>query len=261
MLTYRADGDGPPLVLPPLVLLNGGFMTIGSWEPFMPMLTARYRVIRCDFRGQLLSPGPYPDSLDAHAADVVELLDFLGIATSHVLGASFGGEVAMALAALAPERVERLTVITATERTDERMRNDAREGRGLAEEAAAGRQEAGEELVRRVFADTWSEQWLARQPAGFLEARLSQLKSLPPSYFDGASAILRILETLDLTPVLGRITASTLVLGGENDRIFPPEHSEAIARLIPNARLEIVAGTGHGLLVERADRVMEPLLS
>ncbi len=256
MLTYRVDGEGPPLVL-----LNGGFMSIGSWEPFVAPLAARHRVIRCDFRGQLLSPGPYPDSIDGHAADVLELLDSLGLAATHVVGVSFGAEVAMALAALAPERVERLTIITATERTDERMRRDAREARVLAEEAAAGRQEAAEQLFRRVFDDTWSEQWLARQPAGFLESRLKQIRALPPVYFDGATAILRILETLDLTPLLGRITAATVVLGGDGDRIFPPEHSEAIARSIPNARLEIIAGTGHGLLVERADRVMELLLS
>ena len=44
---------------------------------------------------------------------------------------------------------------------------------------------------------------------------------------------------------------------GADDRVFPPEHSRAIAELIPNAQLEIIEGTGHGLLFERADRVME----
>ncbi|HEX7680907.1 MAG TPA: alpha/beta fold hydrolase, partial [Thermoanaerobaculia bacterium] len=149
-------------------------------------------------------------------------------------------------------------VITATERTDERMRRESTEGRALAEQAAAGG-EGGAELFRRIFRQTWSDQWLARQPADFLESRIRQVAVLPPEFFAGAAAILAILEDLDLTPILGRITAPTLVIGGAEDRMFPPEHSRAIAALIPGAKLEIVEGTGHGLLFERAERVLELL--
>jgi pimeloyl-ACP methyl ester carboxylesterase len=256
VLTHRIDGAGPPLVL-----LNGGFMSIGSWESFLAPLVSRFRVVRCDLRGQLLSPGPYPDSLDGHAGDVMALLDSLGIATAHVAGVSFGAEVAMQLAAQAPGRVDRLTVISATDRTTERMRIDARAGRRLAEQAAAGRRDAAEELLRRVFADTWSEHWLAAQRPDFLESRLQQIVGLPPAYFAGAAALLGVLDSIDLTPLLGRVTASTMVLGGALDLIFPPEHSRAIAHAIPGARLEILPDTGHGLLIERADRVLELLLS
>jgi len=82
---------------------------------------------------------------------------------------------------------------------------------------------------------------------------------MPPAYFAGSAAILGILETLDLTPVLGNINAPTLVIGGGDDRLFPPEHSEAIARHIKGARLEIVEGGSHGLVFERYDRVLELL--
>jgi pimeloyl-ACP methyl ester carboxylesterase len=138
------------------------------------------------------------------------------------------------------------------------MRREAAEGRELAESAAAGG-EGGAELVRRIFKQTWSDQWLARQPAGFLEARMQQVAALPPAFFAGSAAILGLLEDLDLTPLLGDITAPTLVIGGADDRVFPPEHSRAIAERIPGAKLEIIEGTGHGLLFERADRVLELL--
>lgn len=254
VLKHRVDGDGPPLVL-----LNGGFMSIAAWEPFAVSLASSHRVIRCDFRGQFLTPGPYPLSLDEHARDVLALLDALGVRSAHVAGASFGAEVAMLVAARAPDRVDRLTVITATERTTERMRRDAGEVRALAEEAAAGRREAAERMFRRVLGDTWSAAWLAQQPPDFVEARIQQLVLLPEVYFAGAAALLRLLETLDLTPDLGGISAPTLVIGGEEDQVFPPEHSHAIAEAIPNARLEMIAGTGHGLLMERAARVVELL--
>lgn len=252
-LTHRVDGDGPPLIL-----LNGGLMSIGAWDSLIPDLSQRWRVVRCDFRGQLRSGGPFPQSLEEHARDVVELMDVLGIETAHWVGVSFGAEVAMVAAALHGERVRQLTVITATERTDARMRQDAADGRALAEQAAAGGN-GGQELFRQILTQTWSEQWLARQPADFVESRLQQVAHLPPAFFAGAAAILTLLDDLDLTPILGRITAPTLVIGGADDRIFPPEHSRAIAALIPGAKLEIVEGTGHGLLFERADRVIELL--
>lgn len=253
-LTHRIDGHGPPLVL-----LNGGFMTIASWEPLAKPLFSSYRVIRCDFRGQLLTPGPHAGSIDEHVADILRLLDSLGIEQAHVAGPSFGAEVAMLVAARAPHRVVRLTVITATERTTDEMRRTAHDARLLALDAAAGSREAAELLLRRVLADTWSEEWLARQPEDFLKARIRQFVALPPSFFEGAASMFSILETLDLTAELGRIAAPTLVIGGENDRVFPPEHSRAIAAAIPGAGLEIIAGAGHGLIIECADRVVELL--
>ncbi len=252
-LTHRVDGNGPPLIL-----LNGGLMSIAAWDALIPALSRRWRVVRCDFRGQLRTGGPFPRSLDEHAQDVIDLMDLLGIETAHWLGVSFGAEVAMVAAAFHAHRVQQLTVITATERTDERMRREAAEGRALAEQAAAGG-EGGEQLFRQIFTQTWSDQWLARQPPDFLESRLRQIAALPPDFFAGSAAILAILDDLDLTPILGRITAPTLVIGGAEDRMFPPEHSRAIAALIPGAKLEIVEGTGHGLLFERADRVLELL--
>ena len=254
VLTHRIDGDGPPLVL-----LNGGFMSIAAWEQFVAPLSSTYRIIRCDFRGQLLTPGPYPESLDEHALDVLALLDVLGIASAHVAGVSFGAEVALTLSALAPDRVDRLTIISATDRLTERMRNDIREGRQLAAEAAAGQTGSAQQLFRRVLTDTWSEGWLARQPPNFLENRVQQASLLPPPYFAGAAALLGALDTLDLSSSLGRITAPTLVIGGQHDRVFPAEHSQAIANGIADARVEIVADTGHGLLFEHAERVIELL--
>jgi pimeloyl-ACP methyl ester carboxylesterase len=253
MLTHRVDGDGPPLIL-----LNGGLMSIGAWQPMMPALTPHHRVIRCDFRGQLLTPGPFAASWEEHASDVIELLDHLGVERAHVMGVSFGAEVAMVVAARYPDRVERLTVITATERTTDAMREDGRAARRLAERAAAG-EGGGEELFRSVLEATWSDWWLAKQPPDFMEQRLRQVALLPPAFFAGAAAILALLDTLDLTPVLGGITAPSLVIGGEHDRVFPPEHSRAIADAIPNARLVIMPGTGHGLLFECGEKVIELL--
>jgi 3-oxoadipate enol-lactonase len=254
LLTHRVDGDGPPLIL-----LNGGMMSIAAWDPFAIPLARHARVVRCDFRGQLLSGGPFPKSLEEHSRDVVDLLDALSIESAHWIGVSFGAEVAMAGAAQHPDRVRQLTIISATERTDAKMREDAAIGRGLAERAATGSAQDGAELFRRIASTTWSEEWLARQPADFIQSRAQKMGSMPAAFFSGAAAILTLLEDLDLTPVLGQITAPTLVIGGSGDALFPPEHSRAIAAAIPGARLEIIEGGSHGLIFEKYDRVLELL--
>lgn len=247
-LTHRIDGDGPPLVL-----LNGGLMSMGSWQPLVDALSSRYRIIRCDFRGQLLTPGPpFATSWSSHAADVVELLDALAIDRADLCGVSFGAEVAMHVAALHASRVSRLTVISATDYTTEAMREDAADGWALAEQDPS-------ELFRRVARKTWSAAWLATQPPDFIEQRARAMAALPPQFFAGAAAIIRLLDELDLRPLLPRIAAPTLVIGGADDEVFPIEHSRALAAAIPNARLEIVPNVGHGLLFERGARVIELL--
>jgi len=243
VLTHRIDGEGPPLLL----LLNGGLMSMAAWQPLVDALPS-HRIIRCDFRGQLLTPG-IASSWEEHVSDVVALLDFLAIDRAHVAGVSFGAEVAMLLAALHPSRVSRLTVISATDYTTPAMRVDAEEGRLLARTDPA-------ELLRRVARKTWSRAFLAAQPGDYIEQRAKQAALLPPAFWAGAEAILSLLLTLDLRPHLAKITAPTLVIGGEDDEVFPPEHSRAIAAAIPNARLEMVAGRGHGLLFEEAARVI-----
>jgi len=245
VLTHRIDGDGPPLLL-----LNGGLMSMATWQPYADALSSQYRVIRCDFRGQLRTPGPpFAASWEEHVSDVVSLLDFLNVEHAYVAGVSFGAEVAMLLAALQPARVSRLAVISATDYTTEAMRADAAAGWTRMKDDPA-------ELFRHVARKTWSAAWLAAQPPDFIESRAQQMAALPPQFFAGAEAIIRLLDTLDLRTQLPRITAPTLVIGGADDAVFPIEHSRAIAAAIPGARLEIVEEVGHGLLFERPERVM-----
>ncbi len=251
MLTHRIDGDGPPLIL-----LNGGLMSIGSWDAIVARIVDRFRIIRCDFRGQHLTPGPFPATLEEHARDVVDLLDHLGIDRTHLLGTSFGAEVAIAIAALKPERVMSLIAATAVDRSTAAMSADARMLRETAEAAATSGRDGGE-LFRRMAPTTFSRSWLEKQSPEFLETRARQVGAMPAEFFAGGAAILGIVETFDMTPYFGRITAPTLVIAAEHDELFPIEHSRAIAGGIRGARLEIVRDSGHAAVIEQGARVAE----
>ena len=105
---YEVAGDAD---LPPLVLSNSLGTSLEMWEPQMPALASRFRVVRYDSRGHGASdapPGPY--SIEQLARDVLGLLDRLSIPRAHFCGLSMGGCVGMWIGINAPERLERLVL-------------------------------------------------------------------------------------------------------------------------------------------------------
>ncbi len=254
-LTHRVDGAGPPLLL-----LNGGLMSLTAWEPVAASLAARHRVIRCDFRGQLLSPGEPPATLEGHARDVLALVDHLRLTRVHVAGTSFGAFVAVKLAASHPERVASLALVAATDRVE---KGSAEDPVGVAlrracRAAAEGRD--GGQLFDLLARQNYSPEWLATR-SELLRQRRLQTASLPPIWFRSVERFLDALDGLDLRPELARVRCPSLVLGAGLDRTFPPPASHALAASLTGATLEIVEGAGHAVVVEAPDRVVQILES
>lgn len=249
ILSHRIDGDGEPLLL-----LNGGLMSIPSWDPIVSELASDYEVIRCDFRGQLLSPGEPNRSMGDHADDLARLLEEIGIDDVHVVGASFGGEVGLIFAARHPSRVRSLVVVTAADMITDEMYEDSNRLIELAEAAARGGD--GGAVFRAIAENTFSDGWLATQPPDFLERRAAQVAQLPAQFFEGLVGLMHALKSLDLSEDLPRIEAPTLIVGAEMDRVFPVEHSHALASSIRGARLRLLEGCSHGAIVEAQDRFL-----
>jgi len=252
-LAHRVDGQGEPLLL-----LNGGMMSIASWEAIAGPLAARFRVVRCDFRGQLLSPGQPHGELEGHAADVAALLDALGIARAAVIGTSFGAEVALLLAATRPERVAALVAATATDVATPQLGS----GGGVLGAAwrAAGRGGDRREALALAELLFYSPAFRASHRDA-LDLRGAQAEALPPAWFASAAGLLAALENLDLRRYLGGIACPTLVLAAGLDRVMPPERSRALAAAIPGASLEVVEGSGHALVVEQPEEFVRRCLA
>jgi 3-oxoadipate enol-lactonase len=248
VLAHSVSGAGPPLLL-----LNGGLMSYPAWDPLAGALTAACRLVRCDFRGQLLSPGPAPPTLEGHADDLIALLDTLEIESAHVAGVSFGALVGLTLAARAPSRVRSLSAMNATDRVTPAMAARGAPAREAARVAANGGD--GGRLLDLVAETTWSPEYRAAQ-ATALAARRQAVGLLPRTWFVGLGQLLASLENLDLTPLLPRITCPTLVVGGEADVTFPIEHSRALAAGIEGSRLVVIPGGSHGVVIERAAEVI-----
>lgn len=255
LLGHRVTGtpNGPSVIL-----LNGGMMTMGAWEAVAAPLGEGFRVIRCDFRGQIFSPGEPEPNLEAHVMDVIALLDELGVDRVHVAGTSFGGFVALKLAALHPGRVASIAVIASGERITPGLWEGSAKTREAALAAAAGTGDGGR-VLDHVLPATYSPGYLEAN-AGLLGAHRRQTALLPRIWFLGIAGILSSLEGLDLTPDLPRIQCPALIMAGEEDRMFPLEHSQALAAGIPGARLAVVPGGSHGMVIERPSEVAKILL-
>lgn len=109
-LAYDAAGDGPTLVL-----LQSAVCDRRMWDPHWPALVdAGYRLVRCDSRG--FGRTPLPDRGHKDAEDVLDLPDALGIERAALIASSYGGRVAVEIAARRPDRVSAMALLCAGRR-------------------------------------------------------------------------------------------------------------------------------------------------
>lgn len=222
-------------------------MSIGAWEPIASLLGARHRVLRCDFRGQLRTPGPVHRELAPNADDVAALLDHLGLDRVHVFGTSFGGEIGLLLAARHPDRVTSLVAITVGDHATKAIGEAAREMRGVIAEILAGgdRGRFHDVLVRDVYSATY-----VAANRELLAERRRQLARTPDSWFAAAADIVATIADFDVRPELGKIRCPTLIVLAADDRAIPPELGRAVAAAIPGAELAEHPTSGHVLIHE-----------
>lgn len=258
VLAHRLDGvAGADTVL----LLNGGFMSMAAWEPVASLLARHHRVLRCDFRGQVKTPGPAHTELAANVDDVVALLDRLGqereLGQVHVLGTSFGGLVSLLLAARHPERVRSLVAVTVGERATPAMSESSRRMRCLLADAAAGGDKGAfhDALVPEVYSAAY-----VTENRELLVGRRRQLEGTPEWWFREAERIVGAVEDFDLRPELPKIAAPTLVLIAGDDRAIPPERGRAVAAAIPGAEVAEHPTSGHVLIHEQPGWLVERAL-
>lgn len=245
LISHRSEGSGPPLLL-----LNGIMMSSAAWEPIAEALRPARRILRADFRGQLLSPGTPPATIAGHAGDVLCLLDHLHLDTVDVAGTSFGGLVGLTLAAEHPDRVRALVAITTTDRVTPEMWTATAPLLEATVRAAAGGDKGA--VFDAIVPGTFSLRWRTAH-GDALAQRRNAIASLPTAWFTGLAGLIRSVENVDLRPLLARISCPVLVIAAGQDQMFPLEHGCALAQAIPGSTLEVIADGTHGLVVEQPE--------
>jgi pimeloyl-ACP methyl ester carboxylesterase len=259
-LVYERIGDTGA---EPLVLVAGLGQQLLSWpDAFCARLAERgYEVVRFDNRdaGRSTHARHRPPSLSGMlarrlppeqydlgdlAADTVGLLDALGLSSAHFAGVSMGGMIAQTVAARHPRRVRTLTSIMSTTGA-RRTGRPALSTWRLLGAAPPKTRDAAVEAAVRMFRHIGS--------AGFPfdEAGVRERAGLAWDRDSSRSGVGRQLAAIfksgNRTRELRAITAPTLVVHGDRDRMVNPTGGAATARAIPGARLQTVPGMGHDL--------------
>jgi pimeloyl-ACP methyl ester carboxylesterase len=222
------------MTAPTLVLLPGLLCDRDVWAPQIAALESDYEIVVPDLWGY--------DSFDAMAeAALAEAPARFSLA-----GHSMGGRVALEIMRRAPERVERLALLS----TGVHPVREAEVEPRLAQVALAER-EGIEALV---------QEWLPpmlhprhRDDPKLVGSIVSMWCRGTPEIF--AKQIHAALHRRDLRPLLAGIRCPTLVIVGAEDTWSPPAQHNAIAAAIPNAELAIVPESGHMVTLEAPDRV------
>lgn len=231
-----------------LVLLHGFGGTHRAWDRVLTHLPAeRYRPLALDLPGHGdQAQIPPPITFDGCAQSVLERSPERFV----LAGYSMGGRIALHIALAAPERIDRLVLVSSTAGIEDPLGRARRRehDRRLADEIDA-------ESIDR-FVERWRTQPMFAEdpPAVDKLARADQSRNSPA----GVAAALRGVGTGEMTPLwdrLGALTMPVAVLAGERDHKFVGV-SERMVLLLPEARLLIVRG-GHCLLFESPQLVAD----
>lgn len=243
-IAYLDEGLGAPLIL-----IHGYGGSMWQWEYQQSPLAEHFRVITPDLIGSGLSDKP---DLDYRPEELIEsvhgLMDTLGLSTATLVGNSMGGGVAIGMALTYPERVDRLILID-----------------GLPDHV---RERLASPLMQRAV-NTRVPVWLARFGAWLfgshtVDAVLKEIiydqTLVTPAVLDRsnrnrqrADMIGPLMSIRDSLPLwerhfatrLHEIRHRTLILWGEQDRLFPPQVGRDLQAAIPQARLIMIPKAGH----------------
>ncbi|OQA31552.1 MAG: 3-oxoadipate enol-lactonase 2 [Betaproteobacteria bacterium ADurb.Bin341] len=252
-LYYEIQGKGPET----LVFLNGVGMTAPLWKPMVDHFLPQYRCLCHDFRGQLMSDKPEgPYSMEMHVADTLALLDALGIDQAHLIGTSYGSEVAAIFAYTHPQRTRSLTMITGVSEMDAVLRTAVE---SWATVALSGDSTA---FYKSLLPWSYSAEFLESH-RDFLEARCREFAQVPKEFFKAFARLVGAFVQINYTHRLKDITCPALIIAAEKDLIKPPRYSELLHREIKHSRYHVVPGSGHAVVVEDPDslnRLLEDFL-
>jgi 3-oxoadipate enol-lactonase len=232
---------------PALVLLHSTVCDRRMWDPQWPVLAeAGYRVVRCDFRGFGATPVPQGPHNDAD--DVLELIGELGLGPVAVVGASYGGTVALEIAARWPRQVTALALLCAGMPGHEP--SDALRAFWQQEEEVikAGDIAGAVELNVATSLGPGADQETRDRVRG-MQRHAFEVQLAAPEQFGPA----------EVAVDLRAITAPSLVVSGAKDLPDFRLIAARLAGLLPGARLVELPWAGHLPTLERPPELSQML--
>ena len=239
-LYYELHGsaDKPVLVLNNGIIMNAA----GSWIFQTKTLSAHYRVLQYDCRGQ--GQSEHPDTaytMEIHADDLAGLMDELDIEMANIAGISYGGELAQAFALKYPHKTLTLVLID----TVSEIKPDLRIV--IENWMDALRSGDPDAFFHATVPFNFSADFITRNGALLEDARKRYADLDFPAVYRLCEAFLEVY----FTDRLVEIKAPVCIMVGEKDILKGLEYARILKRGIPNAELHILEGAGHASCWER----------
>ncbi len=228
----------------PVLVLGSSLGTSRSmWTP-QHALESDWSLLLYDHRGHGDSPAPPgPYTIDEMGADVLLLLDSLGMVSVSYCGLSLGGMIGLWLAAHHPSRVERLVVMCALARLEPASR--------YTERAAAVRTHGLEPIAAGVVS-RWFTDGFARRHPSLLRAYREALAGMDA---EGYAASCDAIASCDLRSAVTGINAPTLVIAGAEDPFVTPSSAATFGASLPWAAVSVIPDAAHLANVEQPEIV------
>jgi 2-hydroxymuconate-semialdehyde hydrolase len=243
---YHDVGEGPPVLL-----IHGsgpGVTGWANWRLTIPALATRFRVLAPDMLGfgYTERPADVQYNMDNWVSHIIGFMDALGIERAHVVGNSFGGGLALALAIRAPRRVARLVLMGSagvsfpiTDGLDRvwGYTPSLANMRSLLDVFSFNRSLLSEDLARMRYE--------ASIRPGFQEAFARMFPAPRQRGVDGLASPETAIRALE---------HPTMIVHGREDKVIPLSSSYRLFDLIARAQLHVFGECGHWTQIEHADR-------
>ncbi len=239
---YETYGEGEPLVI-----LNGIMMSTASWAGFIDAFSAGHKLVLIDLVDQGRADkadGPY--NQDMHVEMLKELFAKLGFEKLHLLGISYGGEVAQLFALKYQNMLYSLILANTTAYTNKLM-NDIEEIWDYAASLNNGHIYFNATMPY-IYSTEFYEQninWLKKRENDFAKLDMSV-------WYAGFRRAIRSASDLDIVDELHKITVPTLIIGAEYDIMTPIRYQEEIHKRIKDSRFVVIKGSGHASMYEKS---------
>jgi 3-oxoadipate enol-lactonase len=230
---YTLEGPASGLVI---TMSNSLASNLSMWEPQMPVLTSRYRVLRYDTRGHggtEATAGPY--SLDELSEDVRALLQALGITRTHFIGLSMGGMIGQIIAIKYPQMLQSLVLCDTMSRVPT-------EAKPMWDDRIHTAETGGMEPLVEPTLARWFTEPFRQKGSPVLDQVRTMIRSTPPRGYTGCC---HAIAALNLTDHLKAITLPTLIIVGEDDPATPVAASHVIHEQVRGSELVILKSAAH----------------
>jgi 2-hydroxymuconate-semialdehyde hydrolase len=248
---YHDRGEGFPVLF-----IHGsgpGVSAWANWRPILPQLETKFRVIAPDMVGFGFSERPETIAYDmaTWVRQAIGLLDALGIEKAHLVGNSFGGAIALALAIQHPERVERLVLMGSVgvpfPITD-----------GL--DAVWGYQPSLDNMKNLLDIFAFNRELVNDELAA-----LRYSASIRPGFQESFSAMFPAPRQRWVDAMASReediraLRHETLIIHGRDDRVIPLSNALTLLDLIEGSQLHVFGRCGHWVQIEHSRRFAQLL--